>query len=109
MTLANISEKTGINLGLILVLLGVLGSSFGTAVVAVYRVGQLETRADKHDVEAERVKGELYAEIKEGAKTANEYDKRISVVETTITSMNATLGRIEGKLDQQVVNARGGR
>jgi hypothetical protein len=107
MALTDVSEKTGISLGLLITLGAILVSGFGTAVVAVYRVGALETSQQEHKADEEKAHDKLEATAAAAAKDAQAQDKRLTVVETNLTNMTATLGRIEGKLDGKVVQAKG--
>lgn len=83
----DVSEKTGISLGVLLTLLGLLGSGAATAVVAVYRVGEQERKIEKLETKLsaidEKVQtqnttfAELRAEVKVTAQTVEKMDAKL--------------------------------
>lgn len=98
MALQTISEKTGIGIGLLLSVGGLLVGGAITAATAVYRVGALEQAYREQKVEEKETHAKLEATAANAAKDAQAQDKRLTVVETNLTNITGSLGRIEGLL-----------
>lgn len=107
MALQNISEKTGISVGLLVTVGGLLVTGAGTAFVAVYRVGALEQTEREHRLDEKEYHAKMESALERRDESAAAQDKRLTVVETNLSNITSALGRIEGKLDTRVVNAKG--
>lgn len=86
----DISEKTGISLGLLLTLLAMLAGAGATAVVAVYRVGALEKASEKQETKDKeqdnRLAGLELGAVGNAAALAN--------LNTLVSKMDAKLDRL---------------
>lgn len=90
MAMKDISEKTGISLGLLLTLLAMLAGAGATAVVAVYRVGALEEGA-KEQKQKDREQDNELASLKLGAVANAEAFKNL---QTLVSRMDVKLDRL---------------
>lgn len=59
MAMKDISEKTGLSIGLIIVLLGLLGGAFVTAVGAIYQVGEHDKKIEKLEAKNDALQAQI--------------------------------------------------